>query len=147
MQPSIPSQRRAPHKRQPHNQPTRPLNLHITQLPPKIPDQMPNAIERVKAERQRDPELDHKFRHGSQAAEHFRQVRALEVPAQQGGDEVCGAEDVEAPREDGARDPVQSGGVPCYLRPVDGEVGGYRALPALGGEDFVGGGWFDRVGG
>lgn len=69
------------------------------------------------------------------------------MPAEQRGDEVCGAEGVEAAREDGACDPVQGGGVPCYLGAVDGEVGGYGALSALGGEDFVGGGWFDRVGG
>lgn len=60
------------------------------------------------------------------------------MPAEQRGDEIRGAEEVEAPGEDGARDAVEGGCVPGDLRPVDAEVGGDGAVEALRGEDGVG---------
>jgi len=56
----------------------------------------------------------------------------VELPAEERGDEVRGAEAVE-----GARDAVEGGGEVVDLRAVDGEVWGYRAVPALGDEELV----------
>lgn len=60
------------------------------------------------------------------------------MPAQQGGHEVGGAEEVEPARERAAGDAVQRRGVPGHLGLVDGEVRGDGAVQALGGEDGVG---------
>ena len=59
------------------------------------------------------------------------------MPAKQRGHHVGGAEDVEAAGEDGARDAVHDGCVPCYLGLVDGEVWGDGAVEALFDEDGV----------
>ncbi len=63
------------------------------------------------------------------------------MPSQQRGDEVRGAEDVEASGEGAAGDAVEGGCVPGHLGLVDCQVGGDGAVQALGGEDGV------RVGG
>ena len=68
---------------------------------------------------------------------------ALEVPAEQGGDEVCGTVGVDGDGEGGAGDSVERGHVPCYLGAVDGEMGGDGAVFALFGEDFTAGGLGD----
>lgn len=68
------------------------------------------------------------------------------MPAQQGGGQVCGAEDVEPAREDGSRDAVEDRGDPGHLRFVDGEVRGDGAVEALGGEDGVGVAGFGGLG-
>lgn len=57
------------------------------------------------------------------------------MPPEQRRNEVPEAEDVEAAAERRARDAVQDGAVPCYLRPVDGEVRGDGAGETLLGED------------
>ena len=46
------------------------------------------------------------------------------MPAEEGGDEVGSAEDVDAAAERGAGDAVESAAVPGYLRSVDSEMGG-----------------------
>ena len=68
------------------------------------------------------------------------------MPTEQGGDEVAKAEDVETSREDGARNAVEDGEVPGYLRLVDGEVRGDGAGEALFYKAFVGGGGVGRRG-
>ena len=50
------------------------------------------------------------------------------MPPEQGRDEVCGAEDVEAAGEGAAGDAVEGGGVPGHLRLVDCQVGGDGAV-------------------
>ena len=59
------------------------------------------------------------------------------MPTQQRGDKVGGAKEVEGAGEREAGDAVQAGGVPSYLRTVDGEVRGDGPVAALGGEDGV----------
>lgn len=54
--------------------------------------------------------------------------RRLDVPAEDRGDEVQGAVDVEAAAEDAAGDAVEGRAVPGDLGLVDGEVGGYGAV-------------------
>ena len=57
------------------------------------------------------------------------------MPSEQRRREVGGAENVEAPAENGAGDAVEDAEVPGALGLVDGEVGGDGPVEALGGED------------
>lgn len=98
---------------------------------------MPDAVPGMKRKRPGDGELDHALGHGAEAAEPLRHRGRLEVPAQQRGDEVCGAEEVEAAGEGAAGDAVRDGGVPGHLRLVDGQVRGDGPVQALRGEDGV----------
>ena len=59
------------------------------------------------------------------------------MPAEQWRYQVGEAEDVEGTGEGDARDAVEGGGDPGYLRLVDGEVGGDGAVEALFREDRV----------
>ena len=110
---------------------------------------MPQAVEGVKRERQRDERLDRHLQRSRQRAEGSSQDGALKVPAECRGDEVCQREDVQAAGQGGAGDAVERGRVPGYLWAVDGEVGGHGAVETLFGEDVVvvglvcglGGGW------
>ena len=68
------------------------------------------------------------------------------MPAEEWRDEVGGAEDVEAAAQDGARDTVQGGEDPGYLGAVDAEMGGDRAVEALGSENRVGVGFGGGLG-
>jgi len=45
------------------------------------------------------------------------------MPAEERGDEVGGAKDVDRSGEGGACDAVEGAAVPGYLRAIDGEVG------------------------
>ena len=98
---------------------------------------MPDAVPRMKRKRPRDPKLHDALAHGAEAAEPLGHGRGLEVPAQQRRNQVRGAENVEAAREDAAGDAVEAGRVPGYLGLVDGEVRGDGAVAALGDEDGV----------
>ena len=98
---------------------------------------MPYAVETMKRERERHERLDRELGQQRQTAERGRHARALKVPAEQRGDEVGGAEDVEAAGESGARDAVHDGQDPWDLGLVDGEVGGVGPVLALGDEDGV----------
>lgn len=89
-----------------------------------------------KGKRQRHLRRDlHKQRPGGHRG---RDRSGLEVPAEDGSDEVRDAEEVEGPGEDAPGDAVECGQVPCYLRAVDGEMGGGGTVLALLDEDFVG---------
>lgn len=100
----------------------------------------------MKHERQRDRELGTNLGRNGPRSERRRQRRRLQVPAHQRRHQVGGAEGVKAPAEDGARDAVECGGVPGYLRAVDGEVWGYGPVATLGDEDCLGVGGFDGLG-
>lgn len=71
-----------------------------------------------------------------QAGETGCQSRALEVPAERGGDQVRGAKGVDTDGQCRARDSVEHGHVPCYLGAVDGQVRRHGSVEALGGEDL-----------
>ena len=103
---------RTPQHTPPHNHPPRPHNLLIPQLPPQIPHQMPHPIEPVKPERQPHRKLQHPLHHRMQISKRFCKVHALEVPTEQGSEEVGGAEEVETPAEKGAGYTVEGGEVP-----------------------------------
>ena len=60
------------------------------------------------------------------------------MPAKERRNEVGSAKDVEAARENGPSNTIESGEDPGNLRLVNGEVGGYGAVTALGDEDGVG---------
>lgn len=102
---------------------------------------MPDAIPGMKGKGKGDRHLGGQLRSERPAGEACRQGGSVEMPAEQGRDEVGGAEDVEAAGEDGAGNAVQPGQEPGYLRTVDLQVGGDGAVEALRGEDRV------RVGG
>ena len=59
------------------------------------------------------------------------------MPAKQWRRHVGGTENVKAAGEDGARDAVHDGCVPCYLGLVDGEVRGDGAVETLFDENGV----------
>lgn len=136
-------QNRRPRHRQPNNRPPGPLHLLITQLPPHIPHQMPDAIQPMIRKREGRCELGRDLQGHGPRGERRRHAGRLQVPAEQRRDQVGGAEDVEAPAEDRARDPVQRRAVPGYLRLVDGEVRGDGPVQALLDEDVVGVGGAD----
>lgn len=119
-----------------HDRPARDLNLTITQLAARVPDEMPNAIESMKRERQRNTKLEPRLPPPGQRAERSRQRGGIEeMPAEEGGHEVGEPEDVEPARERGAGDAIQRAGVPGDLRAVDGQVRAYGAAEPLRGED------------
>lgn len=122
----------------PHNRPPRPLHRLITQLPPRIPNQMPDPPKTMISKRPRNPKLDQELRRWPQRSESRRHTNAIEMPSESRGDEIRGAEDVEAPAKDGSCYAVCDAAVPRYLRAVNGEMGRDGAIEALVFEDRVG---------
>jgi len=59
------------------------------------------------------------------------------MPAEEGCDEVGGAEDVEGSGQSDAGEAVEAGKNPRYLGLVNAEMGGDGAVAALGGEDAI----------
>jgi len=100
---------------------------------------MPQSVERVVGERERNEHLGRDFKKSRPSSEGGRHARALEVPSEGWCDEVREAKDVEAAAEDGACDAVECGAVPGYLWAVDGEMGCDGAVEALFCEDLRGG--------
>lgn len=92
---------------------------------------MPDPVERVKREGQSHQELQPALHQRRELGETLSERCGLNVPAQQGGNEVREAEYVEAAREDGAGDAVESGQGPGNLSLVDGEVGRDGPVEAL----------------
>ena len=137
------SQKRQPqrtHYTHSHNRPTRNNNLPIRQTRARIPQKMPQPIKTMVRERKRQPGLDENLRQNRPGCERRREGRALEMPAEEGGDEVEGAVGVDHGGQGCARDAIEGAAVPGYLGAIDREMGGDGAVEALGGEDFLAGG-------
>jgi hypothetical protein len=113
------SQPQRRHRTNPHHRPPRPNNLLVRQLGARIPHQMSQPIESMVREWERHASLEEDFRHDGPGREGGCEGGALQVPPEQGGDEVGGAEDVDAPAEGGAGDTVEGTAVPGYLGAVD----------------------------
>ena len=133
--PPPPSQKRQPqrtHHTQPHHRPPRHNHLPIRHLRPRIPNQMPQPIESVEREWKRHRALEQHLRDNRPGGEGGGQGGGFEMPAEEGRDEVGGAEDVDSAGEGGTGDAVEGAGVPGYLGAVDGEVGGDLGVLVLG---------------
>ena len=98
---------------------------------------MPDPIPAMKRKGKRHRHLGRQLRRQGPAGEPCRQARTVEMPAEQGRDEVGGPEDVEAAGEDGAGEAVQPGQEPGYLRTVNLQVWGDGTVEALRGEDRI----------
>lgn len=131
------SQRKRAHNAKTNHKPTRLLHLLVVDHARSIPNQMPQAIERVVSERHRDSELRQSLESEGPGGEAGGEDGALEVPADGGRDEVEDAEGVEAAGEGDAGDAVEGAAVPGDLRLVDAEVGSHGAVQALLCEDLV----------
>ena len=83
---------------------------------------MPQSVPAMKRKRKTDGPLDQPLSNFPKTAKPFRQSDALEMPAQQWGDEVGGAEEIEAAAQERAGDTVQRREIPCYLGFVDCEM-------------------------
>lgn len=106
---------------------------------------MPNAIQTVEGNGHGQTELDQHFGEQRQRTKRRRNRGRLQMPADNGRDQVRRGVDVERARGDRARDSVQSTRVPGDLGTVDGQVRSDRSVQALLGEDLgrvgcVGGG-------
>lgn len=99
---------------------------------------MPNSIDTMISEWQRKTQLDEKLGSERQSAESSCNRGGFEVPAKHGCDEVGSGEGVHSAGGDGARDSVQSTGVPGDLGTVDAQVRRDGALETLLGEYFGG---------
>lgn len=99
---------------------------------------MPQAVKRVVSERQRNSDLGEDLKGQRPSGEAGGDGGALEVPADGGRDQVCGAEDVEGAGESDTGDAVEGTAVPGDLRLVDAEMGRDGAVQALLCEDGVG---------
>jgi len=99
---------------------------------------MPDAIEGVESEWQGNRQLGGHLSRDGPGSERRRHACGSEVQADERGQQVAGAEDVERPSKGDACDTMQHGRVPGDLRLVDAQMRGGRAVAALGDEDFVG---------
>lgn len=142
--PSNHRQDRRPRHGQADNRPPRPLHLLVTQLPAHIPNQMPDAIEAMKRKREGSRELSGHLQRDGPSAKRRGHAGRLQMPAEQRRDQIRGAEEVEAPAEHRAGDPVQRRAVPRDLRLVDGQVRRHGPVQALLDEDVVRVGGADR---
>lgn len=133
------SQRKGAHNTKANHEPTRLLHLLVGDHARGVPDQMPQAVERVVGERHGDGELGEGLEGERPRGEAGGEHGALEVPTDGGCDEVEDAEGVEAAGEGDAGDTVERRAVPGDLRLVDAEVGSDGAVEALLCEDLVGG--------
>lgn len=127
-------------------------DLLVRECGARVPDQMAQAVEAVQGEGHGEESLKTDFQGDGQGAERGGHAGGFQVPAEQRGDEVGSAEDVDRARQRAAGDTIQCGQVPRYLRSVDSQVWRDRAVEALGCEDVVacllgdgvGGGWSVR---
>lgn len=101
---------------------------------------MPRAVDAVEDEREAEDELEGGLDGKGQVAKGGGDAGALEVQAEDGGDEVRGHVAVERAGQGDARDAVPGGAAePRLLELVDAEMGGHGALQALVDEDLVAG--------
>lgn len=105
-----------------HDEPTSPLDRLVAQCGTGVPYQMSDTVEAVicgkPSERKLERELGNRA-HRSNRGDHRCRV---EVPAEQGRDEVAETEEVETAGQDRACDTVQRGANPGDLWLVDGEM-------------------------
>lgn len=139
MPPSHHRQEQRCQPRQPNHEPSSLLHLLVGDHATGIPDQMPNAIERVEGEGQADGEFRREFCRDGPGREPRGQAGGLEMPSRQGRGEVSEAEDVEGTREGDAGQSVEHGEVPCDLRAVDAQMRSDGAVQALLRQDGGGG--------
>lgn len=98
---------------------------------------MSQRVESVEHKRPRDRRLRRNLKRNWPSRESSRHGGAREGESDKWADKVGEAEYVETARHKSAGNTVESGGVPGYLRAVDGEVGGGWAVTALLDEDLV----------
>lgn len=135
------SQSQRTNSTQTHHRPTSSNNALVLEIQRQIPNQMPNAIKRMERKGHRNNELQSSLHQQRQASKRRSHARRIQVPAEQGRDEICGTENVEPAGENAAGDTVQCGENPGDLGLVDCEVGRDGATFALLDEDLVGVGW------
>lgn len=123
-----------------NNSPPLSNNLSDPKPPPRIPNQMPNPINTMERKRPRNRKLQAALDQWTQAPKGCGQTRAIQVPSEEGRDQVRGPENVESARDQTACDSVEGRGEVVYLEPIDREVGGDGSVLALGDEDGVCGG-------
>jgi hypothetical protein len=103
-----------------------------------VPDEVAGAVEQVKHERPREEELESRLGGDGKGGGGGGQRGGLEVPTRQRGSEVGDGEQVQGRRHAATRDTgPHRRGEPSLLEVVDSEVGGYRPLHALAGEDLL----------
>ena len=68
------------------------------------------------------------------------------MPSEERRAEVGSAEDIETTTEDHSGDAGEDGAIPCYLRLVDGKMGGCGPVAALLLENGISGRVFDSLG-
>lgn len=122
-----------------NHSPTSLLHLLVVDHARSVPRQMPEAVERVVGERQRNRSLRKNLERQRPGGEAGGNDGTLEVPADGRRDQVCGAEDVKGSREGNASDTVEGGAIPGDLGLVDAEMGCDGAVQALLCEDLVAG--------
>ncbi len=120
-----------------HHRPSRLNNLLIRDQMRSIPRQMPQPVQAMEGEREREERFRSNLQDQWPSSKRGRNGRALHVQTDVWCDEVEGAEDVEGAAEGAAGDAVEAGEVPGDLGIVDGEMGGDGAVEALAGEDLV----------
>jgi hypothetical protein len=123
---------------QPHCTPPSPDNLLVREPNTHVPGQMPQAIEAVEEEREREESLDSKLDSCRPSCDSSDHGLCLHVPSSDWCGEVGETEEVQRARENDAGDTVKTGCVPGDLGLVDCEMRGDGALEALFGEDLVG---------
>lgn len=120
---------RPTHNRRAPDIPPRLDNLLPLEPLPQIKHQMPDTVQRMERKRPRGEELDRALDSKGERAKRRRQRRALEVPADEGGRQVCRRKHVQAAAEGRAREALPDGAAePGLLLVVDLEVGGDRAV-------------------
>lgn len=108
---------------------------------------MTDTVDGVEDERPGDQELQATLERHGEGAEGSGERGRLEVPAEEGSDQVGGAEGVEAAGEDRTGDTCPDGAAePCLALVVNLQMGCYGTALALGGEERLGIG-FAQLGG
>ena len=120
-----------------NNSPTSLLDLLVVDHARGVPNQMPQAVERMVGERQGNGDLGEDLERQRPRGEAGGHDGALEVPADGRRNEVQGAESVEGAREGDTGHAVERRAVPGDLRLVDAEVRRDGAVQALLCEDGV----------
>jgi len=113
-------QSQSSHRRQTDRGPSCHNDLLVRHGRTSIPDQMSNTVQAVVSKWVCRERLEEDLCEDGQAGETSGEGCALQMPAEQRCDEVCGAKGVDPDRERGACDTVEHRHVPCYLWPVDG---------------------------
>lgn len=121
-------------------------NLSLCETDTHVEDEMPHAVDKVVDKGETEEELDAAADGVGHAGKGLGEALALNVPPEQGGDEVGGEVEVGGPGQGAARD-SGPGRVaePGLVELVDAEVGGDGAVEALLDENVValGGGVLD----